>query len=198
MNEYPDNEVVNLVCENEEATDLLYEKYKYIIDILLNKYKAVLKYHNLDPIEVKQDAIIALLAAINSYNQEKTASLQTFITICVNRKILNIIRNSSTIKEQVMRSTYSLDYAYGDDEETTLADIIIEENSNPEHKIISKENYNMLMKKIDESLSPFEKEVFDLMINNFQPEDIASLLNENTKKIYNTSHRIREKIKKLL
>ena len=90
MNEYPDNEVVNLVCENEEATDLLYEKYKYIIDILLNKYKAVLKYHNLDPIEVKQDATIALLAAINSYNQEKTASLQTFITICVNRKILEI------------------------------------------------------------------------------------------------------------
>ena len=33
MNEYPDNEVVNMVCDNEEATDLLYEKYKYIIDI---------------------------------------------------------------------------------------------------------------------------------------------------------------------
>ena len=65
-------------------------------------------------------------------------------------------------------------------------------------KLVLLKKYNILMEKIDESLSPFEKEVFDLMINNFQPEDIASLLNENTKKIYNTSHRIREKIKKLL
>lgn len=198
MNEYPDNEVVNMVCDNEEATDLLYEKYKYIIDILLSKYRAVLKYHNLDALEVRQDAIIAFMDAINNYNQEKNASLPTFITICVNRKIQNVIRKSSTIKEIVLRESFSLDYTYGDDDETTLADIIIEENSNPELKVINKENYNILVSKIDESLSPFEKEVFDLMINSFQTEEISKLLNEPVKKIYNTTHRIRDKIKKLL
>ena len=198
MNEYPDNEVVNMVCDNEEATDLLYEKYKYIIDILLSKYRAVLKYHNLYVLEVRQDAIIAFMDAINNYNQEKNASLPTFITICVNRKIQNVIRKSSTIKETVLRESFSLDYTYGDDDETTLADIIIEENSNPELKVINKENYNILVSKIDESLSPFEKEVFDLMINSFQTEEISKLLNEPVKKIYNTTHRIRDKIKKLL
>lgn len=198
MNEYPDNEVVNMVCDNEEATDLLYEKYKYIIDILLSKYRAVLKYHNLDALEVRQDAIIAFMDAINNYNQEKNASLPTFITICVNRKIQNVIRKSSTIKEIVLRESFSLDYTYGDDDETTLADIIIEENSNPELKVINRENYNILVSKIDESLSPFEKEVFDLMINSFQTEEISKLLNEPVKKIYNTTHRIRDKIKKLL
>ena len=198
MNEYPDNEVVNMVCDNEEATDLLYEKYKYIIDILLSKYRAALKYHNLDALEVRQDAIIAFMDAINNYNQEKNASLPTFITICVNRKIQNVIRKSSTIKETVLRESFSLDYTYGDDDETTLADIIIEENSNPELKVINKENYNILVSKIDESLSPFEKEVFDLMINSFQTEEISKLLNEPVKKIYNTTHRIRDKIKKLL
>lgn len=198
MNEYPDNEVVNMVCDNEEATDLLYEKYKYIIDILLSKYRGVLKYHNLDVLEVRQDAIIAFMDAIKNYNQEKNASLPTFITICVNRKIQNVIRKSSTIKETVLRESFSLDYTYGDDDETTLADIIIEENSNPELKVINKENYNILVSKIDESLSPFEKEVFDLMINSFQTEEISKLLNEPVKKIYNTTHRIRDKIKKLL
>lgn len=198
MNEYPDNEVVNMVCDNEEATDLLYEKYKYIIDILLSKYRAVLKYHNLDVLEVRQDAIIAFMDAIKNYNQEKNASLPTFITICVNRKIQNVIRKSSTIKETVLRESFSLDYTYGDDDETTLADIIIEENSNPELKVINKENYNILVSKIDESLSQFEKEVFDLMINSFQTEEISKLLNEPIKKIYNTTHRIRDKIKKLL
>ena len=38
MNEYPDNELVNLVCENsEEANDVLYDKYNYIIDIIIKK-----------------------------------------------------------------------------------------------------------------------------------------------------------------
>jgi len=40
--------------------------------------------------------------------------------------------------------------------------------------------------------------VFDLMINSFQTEEISKLLNEPVKKIYNTTHRIRDKIKKLL
>lgn len=198
MNEYPDNEIINLVSENEDATDLLYEKYKYIIDILINKYRAVLKYHNLDSNEVRQDATIAFMDAINSFNQDKNASLPTFITICVNRRIQNIIRKSSTIKEQMMRESFSLDYTYGDEEETTLADIIIEENSNPELKIINKEAYDSLVKKINEILSPLEKEVFDLMINNFEPDEIAEVLGESNKKIYNTAHRIRDKIKKIL
>ena len=152
----------------------------------------------MDALEVRQDAIIAFMDAIKNYNQEKNASLPTFITICVNRKIQNVIRKSSTIKETVLRESFSLDYTYGDDDETTLADIIIEENSNPELKVINKENYNILVSKIDESLSPFEKEVFDLMINSFQTEEISKLLNEPVKKIYNTTHRIRDKIKKLL
>ena len=38
MNEYPDNELVNLVCENsEEANDVLYDKYNYIIEDSLGK-----------------------------------------------------------------------------------------------------------------------------------------------------------------
>lgn len=198
MNEYPDSEIVNLVCENEDATDLLFEKYKYIIDILINKYRAVLKYHNLDLNEVKQDATIAFMDAVNAYNQDKNASLQTFITICVNRRLQNTIRKSSTIKEQILRESFSLDYTYGDEEEITLADIISEENSNPEIKIINREEMDNLLKKIEQSLSPFEKEVFDLMINNFQTDEISELLNEPIKKIYNTTQRIRDKIKKML
>ena len=38
--EYNDIELVHMVNENnEEAKDILYEKYNYIIDILMTKYK---------------------------------------------------------------------------------------------------------------------------------------------------------------
>ena len=36
------------------------------------------------------------------------------------------------------------------------------------------------------------------MINSFQTEEISKLLNEPVKKIYNTTHRIRDKIKSCL
>ena len=38
--EYNDIELTQMVCENnEDAKDFLYEKYHYIIDIIISKYK---------------------------------------------------------------------------------------------------------------------------------------------------------------
>ena len=37
MKEFQDNELINLVNEkNEDASNLLYEKYNYIVDIIVN------------------------------------------------------------------------------------------------------------------------------------------------------------------
>ena len=38
MKNYPDNDLMYHLNDSEEATDILYEKYKYIIDIVVKKY----------------------------------------------------------------------------------------------------------------------------------------------------------------
>ena len=42
------------------------------------------------------------------------------------------------------------------------------------------------------------KEVYELLINDFSYEDIASILNKDVKSIYNTVQRLRQKIRSIL
>ena len=86
--DYPDNELVNLVCENsEEARDMLYDKYSYIIDIICNKYKNSAYSISADFAELRQEAMLGFSDALVIYNQDEKASLHTFITLCVERRV---------------------------------------------------------------------------------------------------------------
>lgn len=199
MNEYPDNELVNLVCErSEEARDVLYEKYKFIVDIIYNKYRKSAYYLSIDLSELRQEALVGFSDALVCYNQDKDVTLQTFISLCVERRVRNYIRNSDTQKNKMLRSAYSLDATYGDINEIPLLEKIGNNASDPQVTLEEMENIQNLRQQIDDILSPTEKEVYKLMLNDFSYEDIASILNKDIKSIYNTSARIKNKIRSIL
>lgn len=196
--DYPDTELINLICENsEEARDMLYEKYSYIVDIICNKYKKSAYYLSADFTELRQEALLGFSDALVSYNQDDSASLQTFITLCVERRVRNYVRKADTNKMRIMREVYSLEYQY-DDSSSPLLETIGDNSQNPENKLTEKEEIEELKKKIDDALSPSEKEVYELLLNEFTHEDIAQILNKSVKQVYNTAHRIRTKIRDIL
>lgn len=199
MNEYPDEELVNLVCEkSEEASDMLYEKYKYIVDIVFNKYRKSAYYLSVDLTELKQEALVGFSDALVSYNQNKGVNLPTFISVCVERKVRNYVRKADTYKNKALKSAYSLDALYGEEDYVPLKEKIGSSMSDPQVTLEADENIKDLKKQIDELLSPSEKEVYELIINDFSYEDIASILNKDLKSVYNTAARLRAKIRSIL
>lgn len=199
MNEYPDSELVNLVCEkSEEASDVLYEKYKYIVDIVFNKYKKSAYYLNIDLEELKQEALVGFSDALVSYNQEKGVNLATFISLCVERKVRNFVRKSETDKSRITNSAYSLDALYGEEDYVREKDKLGTSINDPQVTLEANENIENLTKAINELLSATEKEVYELIINDFSYEDIATILNKDLKSIYNTAARLRAKIRSIL
>lgn len=77
--EYNDIELVHMVNENnEEAKDILYEKYNYIIDILMTKYKNIFYVLGMDFTEVRQEAMLAFTDALVKYSSEKMHHCQHF------------------------------------------------------------------------------------------------------------------------
>lgn len=199
MNEYPDSELVNLVCEkSEEASDILYEKYKYIVDIVFNKYRRAAYYLKADLNELKQEALVGFSDALVSYNQDKGVNLPTFISLCVERKARNFIRKYETDKSKIASSAYSLDALYGEEDYVPLKEAIGSSMSDPLITLEADENVENLKKAINEILSHQEKEVYELIIKDFSYEDIAVILNRDVKSIYNTVQRIRNKIKSIL
>ena len=193
--EYPDSELeFYLHDNNEDAVDIVYEKYKYIIEVLLNKYKRVFYALNIDTEEVRQEANLAFSSAIYSYNQDKDTSMSTFITLCVERKIRQVIKSYETIKSRVHSETLSLNSSNND---ISLENFIGDETYEPLKTIENIDTLKYINHEVQHLLSSSELEVYNLMIKGLNYIEIASILNKTPKQIDNSIQRIRIKLKKL-
>ena len=109
--EYSEEEIISLALENNEtAKDIIYNKYKYIVDILMKKYYTVALKYNIDLHELEQEAYYAFSDALKNYRDDKNAKLGTFISLCVDRRLKKIIKKYSGKKAELFKNTYSLDY----------------------------------------------------------------------------------------
>lgn len=196
--EYNDQELSLLFTENDEnAKDVLFKKYNYIIEIIINKYKKTIYALNMDINEIRQDANLAFTDAIIKYSREKETSLPTFISLVVERKIQNAVRKAETIKNKVYLNAYSLDYEY-DVFQKPLSEIIGDNSGEPLANMTKKEEYEELVNNINSILSPGENDVYKLLIRGFNYQEIAKILNKAPKQIDNSIQRIRIKIRDLI
>lgn len=197
--EQSEEEIIALALQNkEEAKNILYERYKYIVDILVRKYHGIALSLNIDVHELEQEAYLSFSDALNSYQSDKNAKLSTFISLCIDRRIKKILKKYSTDKAKLLNNTYSLDYDYNE-EGITLKDLISDDSQfDPLNNLTNKENYEELLDRIKESLSDSEYEVFRLYINGFDYLTIAKLIDKNAKQIDNTIQRLKHKIRDIL
>ncbi len=191
-----DEELIMLYRENDEdAKNILFYKYKYLIDVLIKKNLKVLKTLGVDNQEIYSECNVGFSDALKSYSSDEDASLKTFIALCIERRLMNLIRRYSTTKYKTIKGSYSLDYYYEDNK--NLLDLI-SYDTDPLNSISEKEDYNELIKEIENALTSSEKEVFKLMINGIKYNEIASILKKTPKQIDNTIQRIKNKIKKIV
>ncbi len=193
-----DNELLMLYHENnEDAKNILYMKYRFIIDILIKKYKKYIDDLNIDIQEVYSECSVGFSDGLKKYKDDRNASLATFITLCVERKISSVIRKYSREKYKVVQDAYSLDFMY-DGTDLRLMDIIGDSESDPLKNMTDKERYDDLVTLITKALSKKEFEVFALMTRGINYQEIARILNQSPKQIDNTIQRVKKKTKKLI
>ena len=193
--EYNDYELVALAHEhNEDAINKLYEKYKPLIH---SKSREVYKYVSNKGIELSdviQEAMIGFEEAIRDFNQNDNAIFYTFASICVDRQLKSMMLKFSRDKHKILNEAISFD---NDQDNINILNFIYDDNDNPENEIISKEDNQEILKTIQNKLTTFELDVFNLRIKGYSNSDIASLLNKDVKSIDNTLQRIKAKIRKL-
>lgn len=193
-----DSFLVDMICEsNEDVGNTLYKKYESMIEYIVRKYIKTATKLGLDYNDLMQEANVAFTDAINNYDQEKEASLKTFISLCVERKLINVIEKSKTQKSKILLESLSLDYDYNN-EGLPLKDVIGDISSDPLIKYSEKESINALKDMIKNNLSELEIEVFSYMINGLNYTEIARILDKSPKQIDNTMQRVRGKVKNLL
>ncbi len=196
--DYSDEEVYALFLEhNEYAKDIIYKKYKYIVDVLLHEYHNTAVRLGIDLKEFEQEAYYAFSDALINFRVDKNVKLETFITLCIRRRLQKVIRSYGGEKAKFFNNSYSLDYDY-DEEGTTLRDLIEDVyDFEPLNKLTNKESYEELLKKIKGILSDNEYEIFNYIKNGYNSQKIAKLTNKTLKQIDNTTQRIKQKIRNI-
>ena len=185
-----DYELVYLAQEgNEEAINLIYQKYKPII---VKKSKNAIIYathHGIEINDIMQECYIALDEAIRDFSQDNEASFYTFAMLCIDRQIVTYLRRITGGRDKILNEAVTID----NNLERVLGD-----DTNLESSIIINEQLDLLVNEVRPLLTNFEKEVFDMIINNISFEEIAIALHKDIKAIYNAFQRIKIKTKKYI
>jgi RNA polymerase sporulation-specific sigma factor len=194
-----DDELIQMINENhEEAKDILYNKYYYIVEIYVKKYKLMAYSLGIDQKDLTQEAMLGFSDALNCYNESKASSLATFISICVERRIQVELTKASRYKNKMLNDALSLEHFY-ECFNSTLADFISDDNkNNPLENMTKDEAYTYLVKNINDALSNQEKDVYNLMLNGLNYREIATVLDLNPKTVDNAMQRIKNKVKKIM
>jgi len=179
--------------ENEEAKELFYDKYKPLVEMKAQKFYEYVKNKGYELNDLIQEGMIGLSNAINDYEENKDIKFITFANVCIERQLLNFLRDINRHKHQVLNTSVSIDAENKGG--ITLLDILNDDNNpSPEDTFMLLEEQKELKDEIKEVLTEKEKEVFDLRYEGFTYQEIARLLNMSKKAVDGTISRIKQKI----
>ena len=192
-----DNELVYLCAENnEDAINLIVNKYKNCILMILKEY---LKEYNIIGVEVAdlyQEGLIGLMHAIHSYNPTRDVLFYTYANACIRTSLMSAIRQTFRQKNRILNYSYSLDKIF-EDSGDNFYEILKDESYGPNKLLLSSEDENELINKLKSKLSKSELAIFELRLKGLSNGEIASLIDKDTKYIENSLFRIKRKYKEL-
>ena len=195
FNSEMDNELISAAKNgNEEALEILLNKYKELVNMKVNKYFII----GAEKEDIIQEGMIGLYKAVKNYENEKQNSFKSFANLCIERQLITAIKTSNRQKHIPLNSSLSLNTSvYDNDDDVSLMELF---NSNtaedPLDTITKKEYYKLVGNKIDEHLSDFEKKVLSRFAAGDSYIKIAEKLDAPVKSVDNAIQRIRKKANK--
>lgn len=172
---------------DDEALADLIERYTPLVCMRARAYARGV----MDVDDVYQEGMIALLKAVRNYREDTAGSFRTFAAVCVNNKMLSAVTAHMRDKNAPMRSYLSL--SGREIPEDLLAAVSPE--TDPEKLVIASEESAARNRRIDNLLSPFERQVLRLYLSSYSYEEMSRQLGSSTKAVDNALQRVRRKLR---
>nr|MBP3258618.1 sigma-70 family RNA polymerase sigma factor [Bacilli bacterium] len=188
--DFNDYELLSYIKEqNEEANEIIYEKYKPLIVSMAKKLIISSSNVGFDITDLIGEGMLGLANAIDTYDEVTDIKFHTYAKKCIENYMLMLIRKGTRLKNRCLTESISYDT---DDTINMFKDNSI----NPFNIIVDKESITEIYKLAKDILSTYEYEVFKYKLDGFNYKEIAKILNKSSKEIDNTLYRIRNKLKK--
>lgn len=185
MNENPELELV-LKAQNgdAQAMEALISKYMWLARSKARKY--FLSNGGYD--DLLQEGLMGIFKAIRDFNPEKNDNLTAFMSMCVGSQIKDAIRTASRAKHKILNDAIALENL----DNNLPAEFIYD----PIHNYIEREGVESFYRKMEGLFKPAQIEVLKYYLDGYTYVEIASFLDMPVKKVDNTLHSIKSKIKK--
>lgn len=176
-----ESELIRRIKDGEtQLFPILSDKFLSVIHYCLSSFNSI----EFDKDDLVQEGLIALYCAVGVYDSS-ISSFKTFASVCIKRGIISAIRRFSKKKHipSVMVSS--------------LEDVELYSDDNPEEFIIDKEDFYYLTDRIKLLLSSFEYSVLGAYLKYGNYSDVCKNLSITNKELNNALQRIRKKIIKI-
>ena len=198
MKELNDYELVSLAQENnEEASEILYLKYQPLIQKISHKYFKYMQNKGIEFKDLVQECTIGFDEAVSRFNEQDNTSFYTFVCVCMERQMMTEVRKLNRDKHRALNEAVPLE-TLDDENDANLIDYIGDNRNNPEKGLLLNEDFKELYLRVVDKLTDFEECVFRLKLQDFDYQEIALIMDRDTKSIDNAIQRIRMKIKDII
>lgn len=190
----PDEEVAALAQDGSEAAfDHIIARYRNCVYAKANTYFLA----GAEKEDVIQEGMIGLYKAVKEFKQDCGTSFTHFANVCISRQIISAARAAARKKHSPLNSYISLDKEDEGDMDT-LSHSLEDDEQNPEHIVISRENLCGIEREINRTLSKLELQVFMYYTEGMSYEDIAEILGRPAKSVDNALQRVKRKLTEAL
>lgn len=181
---------------NTVAQEYLINKYKNFVRAKARSYFLI----GADREDIVQEGMIGLYKAIRDFKRDKLSSFRAFAELCITRQIITAIKTATRQKHIPLNSYVSLNKPiYDEDSDRTLLDVLTGSKvTDPEHLIISREEFYAIEEKMGEILSKLEWKVLMAYLEGKSYQEIAKELNRHVKSIDNALQRVKRKLERFL
>ncbi len=166
------------------SMEALIYKYMWLARSKARKYFLVSGGYD----DLLQEGLMGIFKAIRDFNPEKNESLTAFISMCIGSQIKDAIRHSSRDKYKPLNGASSL--------ETLGENVPHEYIVDPIHSFIDNEGVESFYVKLNKLFAPHQMEVLKYYMEGYTYSEIAEMVKTSSKKVDNTLHAIKTKIKK--
>lgn len=171
---------------NEYAEELLFKRFKIIINSTLKKYNSIVKHLKLNNNDLNSEALYGIMEGLNCYQNDKNASINTFISLCVERRLCKYLTKENQKKNKINNEALPIDELIFN----SFIDV-----KDPLKKLLNIEDYYDICNKAKRSLSIFEYQVFNYKIQGYKTKNIALFLQKSPIQVGNAYQRIKKKLK---
>ena len=179
---------------DERARETLIQRYTGFVRMKASSYFIA----GGEPEDLVQEGLIGLCKAMRDFRADKETSFRSFAELCVTRQIITAIKTATRFKHSPLNTYVSFSQTpagQDPDSDVTLGDALPGSHVNdPSVAVISTDELSSLVFCLGTGLSPLEADALRMYLEGSSYEDMAEVLECDTKAIDNALQRVKRKI----